>query len=69
MHMHAAASLESGAAAAASSSGSSTPSGSSGEAVRWATGSQLLVDMLDQLKRFYWSWYWPVVSYWLNHCF
>ncbi|KAF5831384.1 hypothetical protein DUNSADRAFT_13200, partial [Dunaliella salina] len=45
-----------------SSSSSSSSHSSSSEAVQWASGPQLLVAMLDQLKRFYWSWYWPVES-------
>eukprot|EP00200_Dunaliella_tertiolecta_P006252 CAMPEP_0202351316 /NCGR_PEP_ID=MMETSP1126-20121109/8014_1 /ASSEMBLY_ACC=CAM_ASM_000457 /TAXON_ID=3047 /ORGANISM="Dunaliella tertiolecta, Strain CCMP1320" /LENGTH=387 /DNA_ID=CAMNT_0048943417 /DNA_START=215 /DNA_END=1378 /DNA_ORIENTATION=+ len=47
---------------AASTSSNGSSSNSSSEAVRWVSGPQLLVAMLDQLKRFYWSWYWPVES-------
>eukprot|EP00798_Chlamydomonas_sp_ICE-L_P011775 gene11775-14926_t len=28
--------------------------------VRWVPQAQLLAEMLDQLKRFYWSWDWPL---------
>ena len=27
---------------------------------RWVTKTELLAEMLDQLKRFYWSWDWPL---------
>ena len=49
--------------AAPTMAASSAAAGSEGvEGVRWATGSVLLVEMLDQLKRFFWPWTWPMVS-------
>jgi hypothetical protein len=34
---------------------------SHGPLVRWVSKVELLAEMLDQLKRFYWSWEWPLV--------
>ncbi len=36
--------------------------GASGVGVRWVGGVELVAEMLDQLKRSFWSWDWPVVS-------
>ncbi len=33
-----------------------------GPFVRWVSKVELLAEMLDQLKRFYWSWDWPLVG-------
>lgn len=32
------------------------------ELMRWVSPRELLAEMLDQLKRFYWSWDWPLVG-------
>jgi len=59
----AAASLEGEAGASSSHNRAETSNNNAkSAAVRWMAGPQLLVDMLDQLKRFYWSWYWPLVG-------